>query len=259
LIARARSALSPGLVLVMLAGCGRTAEDHAGLEVVRRWSAPTSDVGAWCADVDDARLCWLPGGKAVEVPRAVPSLAPPTPLGFRCTGQGPSRTCEARDDAEPFVCSGPTCVQKHPRQPDDGPWQCADEAGVAVCVAGEPTAEARQVVDPAGWVCGRRRRAGTVARDGAQRVCVDPSPDFPEGRAHQERCHWSYDHGVVRTCTRDPDAHVLADACDAGHPCVVGATCAAGRCAPERFAADCVDDADCGASHCRFGSCTVAP
>jgi hypothetical protein len=227
------------------------------VELVRRWSVPAPDVGASCADVGDRRICWDGQGQVIAVARAVPAFASPASLGFLCSGQGPSRTCEVRDGAEPFVCEGATCTQRHPRQPDDGEWQCADDSGVTVCTGGERASGVASAGDAPGWICGLRR-PGPGGDRAASRVCVDLSPDFPGGKAGGLRCTWSYLHGVERTCVNDAEAHGIGDACDDLHPCVVGARCTGGRCAPPRPEPSCWLDADCVEGGCRLGSCLVA-
>jgi hypothetical protein len=188
------------------------------------------------------------------VARTVPPRPAPTPAGFRCTGQGEARTCSARDDAGPFVCEGDFCTQRHPRQPDDGQWQCADDSGASVCSGGEPAAGTVRTEPARGWICGAR--GGTQGRRPGERVCVDLSPDYPSGSAHDERCRWSYERGPTRSCARDPEAHVLGDACGPKEPCIAGALCVSGRCVPPRPVADCATDSDCSGARCRFGSCS---
>lgn len=244
----------PGCAAIALAlvACSSRSAPSTAIEVARAWPSPAADVGELCADVETLRVCWDASGRPTVVPRALPPRPAPTPLGFRCSGQGAARVCAPRDDVGPFVCDGGTCVQAHPRQPDDGQWQCTDDAGVTVCVGGGPAAGVVATPAAAGWICG----FGPPAPGGeARRVCIDLSPDFPGGAATALRCRGSANPAPLRTCTRDPEAHVLGDACDADHPCVVGSSCAAGRCVPPRPRADCALPGDCARGACRFGSC----
>jgi hypothetical protein len=237
--------------------CRSGAPGGSSVEAARRWPVPAADVGRWCADVGDRRICWDERGDATAVERAVPAFAAPSSLGFLCSGQRQARTCEVRDGAGRFVCEGATCTQRHPRQPDDGEWQCADDSGVTVCTGGESASGVSSAGLAPGWICGNRRQGPGRDVD-ASRVCVDLTPDFPGGSAAGLRCTWSYDRGVARTCVRDPDVHGIGDTCDDHRPCVVGARCTSGRCAPPRPEPSCWLDADCVAGGCRLGSCLVA-
>jgi hypothetical protein len=202
------------------------------------------------------RACWDEGGSARLLPRPVPPFAAPTPLGFRCVGRGTARACAARDEAaDAFVATPAGWTQPHPRAPDDGEWTCADAAGATVCVGAELAAGVSTGPAPSEWICGARR-AEPAARDRlGSRVCIDLAPDFPEGSAAGLRCRYLYERGVRRECVRDPQAHVLADPCDAQRPCVDGALCASSRCVPPRPDPSCWLDADCPGGVCRFGSC----
>jgi len=249
-------ALVPLLAAVALAGCPSRASVGAGVEVATRWSTSAEDVGEPCADVSDLRACWGAPGGAVLVARTLPPFPAPTSLGFRCSGSGSARTCALRAaSAGPFDCDRASCTQRYARQPDEGEWTCSDDAGVAVCIGSERASGVSSGRPDPGWICGERR--GARDRLGA-RVCVDLSPDFPEGRASGLRCRWSYDHGAARVCERDPLAHAVGDACDATRPCVLGAACVAARCVPPLPRPSCALDADCGGGACRFGSCVGA-
>jgi hypothetical protein len=242
---------------IALAGpaCGLGAASGQSVEVARRWPVPAADVGQWCADMDESRVCWDERGAATAVAREVPAFAATTSQGFRCSGQGRDRTCEARDGAGPFVCDGATCIQRHARQPDDGEWQCADDSGVTVCAGREAASGVAAAAPAPGWICGPRHRSPAAHDVQDSRVCVDLSPDFPEGAATGVRCKWSYERGAQRTCVRDPEAHVIGESCDEKRPCLVGARCAGGRCTPPRPAPSCWLDADCAEGACRLGSC----
>jgi hypothetical protein len=220
-------------------------------EAVRRWPAPAHDIGEPCADVGDRRVCWSGAkGEPMPVGRDLPPFPSPVSLGFLCSGQGLARECEVRDTAPAFSCEGSTCTQRHPRQPDDGQWQCSDDSGVAVCASVAAAAGVPEGRVERGWMCSQRGNRG----DGS-RVCVDLSPDFPDGAPAGWRCRWSHDSGTVRTCVRDPSAHTLGDSCDGQHPCVAGARCAVGHCEPPRPAPACALDGDCARNTCRFGTC----
>jgi hypothetical protein len=259
------SLVGSALLALLGSGCRSHGRGDARPRDAMWWAAPSNDVGDSCADVDDLRVCWdSPPGARVTA-RPLPAFAAPTALGFRCVGRGAARACEPRDlAAGSFACDSAQCTQAHPRQPDDGEWACADYAGIAVCVGSERAAGVAEVNAVSEWVCGPRR---TPDRLGA-RVCVDLSPDFPEGRGRGLRCRWVYEHGVQRVCVRDPDAHVVGDDCDPARPCVEGAACLSSgfrpgagatyvrsRCVPPKPAPSCWLDSDCGGGPCRFGAC----
>ena len=209
--------------------------------------------GTDCADVETLRVCWDGGGARV-VQRALPAAsAAAAPMGWRCVGSGATRSCAARAASAPaFTCAGSRCEQRHPRMPDDGEWQCTDSAGATICMGGERAAGVAAATAPVetGWFCGARGGPEPGAR-----LCVDLSPDFPDGRAPGWRCRTLYDGPPRRICERDPDAHTLAAPCDARRPCVDGSRCADGWCVPERPAPACWLQADCPGGRCRFGSC----
>ena len=187
--------------------------------------------GADCANVETLRVCWNAG-----VPRVVGPA----------TARGPAR-------APAFTCNGTHCEQRHPRMPDTGEWQCSDSAGATICRGGERAAGvAPAPADPA-WRCGARRGGPP-----GERVCVDLSPDFPDGRARGWRCHTLYEGPVRRSCDRDADAHTLGDTCERARPCVDGSRCVDGVCVPEPPAPACWLETDCGGGRCRFGSCLGA-
>ena len=244
------------LVAVAILGCRPDARQEVGDG--EPWIVPSNDAGESCSDVGDLRACWDASGEPRVVARPLPPIAAPSPSGFRCTGAGADRTCRPRSAmAGPFVCAGAECVEAHPRQPDDGEWLCSDDAGVTVCVGSVPAAGVAAGEAEAGWICGARGGPPSPDRLGA-RVCVDLSPDFPEGAASGLRCRWSYEHGLMRVCRREPAAHGVGDGCDAVRPCVAGASCVASRCVPRRPHPTCWLDADCAGGTCRFGSCLEA-
>ncbi len=124
-------------------------------------------------------------------------------MGWRCAGQGAVRRCVDRTAGAPaFVCNGGLCRQAHPRQPDDGEWSCADSGGATVCRGGERAAGvAAAPADPA-WLCGTLR-AGAATLPLGRRVCVDLSPDFPDGEMSGWRCRTLYEP-LRRECAREP-------------------------------------------------------
>jgi hypothetical protein len=231
-----------------------------GLPACRGGAQPPAqgaEAGADCADVETLRVCWR-GADAHVVERAVPARAgapgaPQSPMGWRCIGAGSGRRCASRAESAPaFACAGDRCEQPHPRMPDDGEWQCADSAGATICTGGERAAGVAAAPVDSGWFCGARRGA-----EAGSRVCVDLSPDFPDGRPPGWRCTTLHDGPARRVCTRDPDAHTLAETCDRAHPCVDGSRCADGRCVPERPSPACWLESDCGGvGRCHFGSCS---
>jgi len=169
----------------------------------------------------------------------------------------PARPTSVRTQPErltaPFACDKDQCVERHPRLPDDGEWSCSDVGGAAVCVGGDAAAGIpKNVRDPA-WICGLRRVVD--AEPSGERVCVDFSPEFPDGSARGWRCRYTTDDGLQRVCQRDPSAHQVGDPCDAGRPCLDGLVCSASRCVPESPAPSCAFDRDCASRACRFGTC----
>ena len=236
----ARSLRAPLIAAILIA---------SGLPILacrRRPPAPDVEAGTDCADVETLRVCWQG-----DVARVVKRPGPMPATDWRCAGGGATRRCTRRtDDAPAFACAGDRCVQRHPRAPDDGEWQCADSAGATVCVGGARPAGVAPAPADAGWTCGARRSG-----DPGTRVCVDLSPDFPDGHARGWRCRTMYDGPARRICDRDPNAHTLADACNQARPCVDGSRCTDGRCLPERPAPACWLDDECPGGRCRFGSC----
>jgi hypothetical protein len=238
---------------------------HGGVIVV------AADRGELCSDLGSIRACW--GGECGRtgcvVERPFPSAVAISPLGWRCTGARAERRCFERSArAGEFACRENTCVQRHPRLPDDGEWLCADSAGAVLCTGGEPAAGVAPARAEPGWFCGTRAGARPVVKTETRaqptagaaptagtRVCVDLDPDFPDGNASHWRCRYSYERGVERICQRGKAGAVLGDRCDAAHPCVDGSHCSTGYCIASRPAPDCWLDSDCKSSACRFGSC----
>lgn len=242
-------------ILVLLAGC-TDRDDGEPLHVRKQTSfaAPAQDeADALCGDLGDQRVCWAsscPSGVCVH-PRVLPGALRATPRAFRCTGLGHERRCEPRwRRAPPFHCRAGRCVQEQPRLPDDGDWECADIAGVALCRGGsKPAGVAAAPVDP-GWFCGARRGKAQ------ERVCIDLDPDFPENLEGLVRCRYELDGSRVRRlCERSDSPRVGAVCSAAEQQCPPGSSCLRGVCLPPRPEPSCWGDFDCGRGTCVYGVC----
>ncbi|MBI4512236.1 MAG: hypothetical protein HY698_21565 [Deltaproteobacteria bacterium] len=211
------------------------------------WAAPAVDVGDACADVGSLRVCWGCGSGACASPRPLPKRPAPAD-GWRCQGRGPNRTCvDRRMGAGRFLCEGDTCLQRHPRLPGDGVWECVDQDGVVVCRSASTAAGVVPALPDPGWTCGRRRGDAKNAR-----ICVDLAPDLPNGATSGFRCKFDHARGLRRLCTRDPASPKVGGPC----PCPEGVSCVSGRCIPAKPAADCWLPKDCGPGMtCRHGTC----
>jgi hypothetical protein len=246
-----------GVSLALIACRGTPVGDVVPVSLTRPVPAPVVDRPGACADVGTSRVCWDEAGAAALVERTAPRVAATTAMGWRCAWPGPTRHCVDRAASAPaFACDGPRCTQRHARLPDDGEWTCVDAAGVVVCVGGARAAGIVAGPPEGGWICGER---SARARDelGA-RVCVELSPDFPDGHPAGWRCHVDNGPAPTRVCERPRAGRVeatLADGCAPARPCVDGATCVAGRCVPARPAPSCWLDTDCATGACRFGTC----
>jgi len=249
--------------LVLVAGCpGRRLEDRSAGAI---GASPAKADRGLCADVADARLCWLekevdgkgcaamPGGGAVCVhERPVPKGPRPT-AGWRCSGDGKARTCIDRGlGGGPFVCERKRCTQTYPRMPDDGEWECIDMDGTVMCRRGVPAAAVVVGKPDVGWMCGDR-----ITEEGKERVCVDFSPDLPDGATRGWRCR--YDHKrrerkICRESDRDPG---LLSACDANAPCPDTLACAGARCVPRApRVVSCWFDKECeNGQECHLATC----
>jgi hypothetical protein len=263
---RARSWPLALAAAAVLGGCHRAPPAAAPPRLETPVPVPTSEPALACADVGTLRACWSAAGAATLVARTLPPLAASSPLGWRCAWPGLARLCvDRRAGAPAFSCAGERCVQAHARRPDDGEWACVDTAGAEVC---ESTGRAAGVVaappDPA-WLCGARRGA-TTRGDGPRasasgepgsgaRICVDFSPDVPDGDLAGWRCRAENGPSPLRVCERGAAPGALGVACDRARPCVDGALCAGGRCVPARPAPSCWLDDDCPGGACRFGTC----
>lgn len=202
----------------------------------RRIAAPSpNDVGT-CIDVGESRACY--GGGVRRVERNLPRQRAPV-RGWRCAGQGAARVCEDRAwGSSAFVCSDDACVQRHPRMPDDGEWECADIDGAVICHGG--LAAAGTVAGPAdeAWLCGARRTHDS------DRVCVDFSPDRP---ARFQDCRFEQGRRVCRAGEAK-----LGRACDS---CPAGSVCTGGHCLPLEPKPECWLTKDCAAGVCLYGTC----
>ena len=226
--------------LCVLAGCGGASAS----------SPVPPDRGAVCADVMDVRVCWdCQGGGACLVPRWTPTTS--TPMGWRCAGGGAERRCVDRVLAGgPFACTKDECVQRHPRMPDDGEWECMDLGSAVMCHGGTPSAAVVEGPNDLGWSCGPRDKGPR----GPEQVCVDFAPDRPRGELDGWACRFDHRHGEKRICRRDRSPVRLGGRCDAG--CPEGALCVEGVCAPARPQPTCWFDTDCPeGGKCRFGTC----
>jgi hypothetical protein len=213
-------------------------------------SPAADDRGALCLDLGAIRACW--GGSCGErgcvVPRPLPKQLAPA-AGYRCSGQGNSRTCGSRaDHAGPFRCEAQRCVQSRPRAPDNGEWECVDAAGATHC---RKIAEAAGVdagaLEP-GFVCGAR------VGHGDERVCVDFAPDAPNNGRYA--CSSSYRGGARAWECTPSKAPRVGDRCADETACPSGARCHQGHCLPPFPRPSCWLDADCAHGRCRFGSCS---
>lgn len=235
----------------------------------------TEDPSELCVDLLDVRACWGSGlnglacaGGVCVSSRVTPSGAAPEG-GWRCAGHGAERVCRPRRrNASPFVCDARgTCIQHEPRLPGDGEWECIEADGVTQCHA---TAKPSGVVpgaDDLGWTCGRRTiapgapdEAGKPLPAGGENVCVDFSPDRPDGDVLGWKCllqFFPYASVAAQVCTRSKTP-MVGDACT--DTCPKDASCVAGRCVPPKPSPTCWLDGDCGAGkHCRWGTCEDAP
>jgi hypothetical protein len=220
-------------------------------------AVPAVELRFPCADVGMSRVCWGEAGEAALVGRPAPSVPASSPMGWRCAWPGPARLCvDRRADAPMFSCTGDRCTQAHARRPDDGEWTCVDSAGAEVCLGGGRAAGvAAAPVDPA-WICGARRGPPRRGDEPGARVCVDFSPDFPDGNLAAWRCRAVNGPAPERVCERGTTPGGLGTSCQHGIPCVDGARCASeNRCVPARPAPSCWLDDDCPGGACRFGTC----
>lgn len=247
--------LCTAALLMAAAGCERAPSPRETAPTLRAdWPSPVSDATPDCAEVLSSRVCWDAASNPVSVAPSPRPARANSPLGLRCVGGGASRTCRDRAfDAPLFTCEGAQCVQRHPRLPDDGEWECGDFSGAVVCRGGEPPAGVAPGARDDGFRCGARTPRPNRAME---HVCVDLSPDFPDGDPSKWSCRFDGASGTTRVCERIAGTHRLGDACDREHPCIDGARCAAARCVPGAPKPACWVAADCDHGACRFGTCT---
>lgn len=249
------------LALALLAGTacrGPARSSGAAPEQTPRPSPTNDPPGGSCEDVGGVRACWGEGGAPGLFPRPVPLGPAGSTLGWRCVGSGADRVClDRRWAAPPFRCAGDRCVQLYPRLPDDGEWQCADSGSATVCKGGERAAGVAPAPPERGWRCGRRVETRDEVGKG-ERICVDLSPDFPDGTMTGWRCRYENEPPLRRICARDPGRPSLTAPCDPQHPCLDGSVCVSGVCLPSAPHPDCWLDEDCAGGRCRFGSCAEA-
>lgn len=257
--------LFSGIALTALA-CGEKPDAVSTASARSTWSAPAKDATTRCADVGDVRVCWGQEAHGTDCDHGIcvraaplPEVPAPDPLGWRCSGSLTERMCAPRSQKSAlFRCAGTRCIEPHPRSPDDGEWSCIDSAGAVVCLGGQTPAGVAVGAPDTAWQCAPRR-ASTTARPSAsntsETICVDFSPDFPDGVPRRWKCHYDREGVPARVCERDAQAHVLTDVCSADKPCVDGAECVAGRCVPAEPHPSCWLDADCPSRACRFGTC----
>jgi hypothetical protein len=150
--------------------------------------------------------------------------------------------------ASSFDCGAEGCIQLHPRLPDSGEWRCAERGQVVWCAGGEPAAGVVSGPADARYRCGRR-----WSNAGAERVCIDRSPDYPNQQPLDYSCRFQQERGIRRQC-------LLAQA-EPGKPlpelavpaCWLDRDCRAQRC--DRGTCGCNADADCEVGRCQQGSC----
>lgn len=260
---RATSNLLGALALATLClpACSPAPLEVTRPSAARDLASPTVDTTPHCSDLSGGlRACWDEAGQPVSLSKAPFPEPSPSGRGFLCEGSGEGRRCVDRGTlAPPFRCDGPRCSQRQPRLPDDGEWECADMAGAVVCRGGDPAAGAAPGGRGRGYTCGLRSREGQPP----ERLCVDLSPDLPDGAAPGLRCHFEASAGLHRVCELGALRPALGTACGRESPCVDGSVCVTeggsgngGRCVPRRPRPSCWLASDCAAGACRFGTCT---
>lgn len=170
----------------------------------------------------------------------------------------PAAAAAPKRTAPPWDCgdagAADTCVQRRPRQPDDGEWECSERSGVTVCRGGLAAAGVSAGAPERGWVCGAHR--GVTDAGAYPRVCVDFAPDYPSAEGWS--CRFAYvDDLPRRECQRSPSTRV-GDPCASG-ACPPGTTCVGDRCLAPTPNPSCFFDAECTqGQHCLFGSCRAS-
>lgn len=195
--------------------------------LVAACAPPGPGADAPCANLRTVRVCW-----DARCPEGV------------CVAPLAAQAAAAR-----FVCSGepPVCVQRFPRRPDDGEWECVELEGIVNCRGGERAAGVVAGPRDRGWICRGERPAH----------CVDLAPDRPDG-VGSWRCRFEGAREGARVCERSARPGV-GDRCLTGDSgaCPADMRCASGVCVPLVAPAPaCWIDADCGAGkRCVRGTC----
>ena len=261
---RACAAVATCATLALGAGCsGR--RSAAEISVTPIEAAPAEDDRGLCADVADTRVCWIgtgehpagceaaEGGGAICVSeRPLPEGPPPT-AGWRCYGEGEGRRCADRGlTSGPFLCEAGRCIQRYPRMPDDGEWECIDMDGAVMCRRGVPPAGVVTGPPDTGWICGER-----VIEERREQVCVDFSPDLPGGASHGWRCRYDHKRRERKICRETDRGAALGVRCESGAQCPDTLICVAGRCVPRApEPVSCWFDEECGPGRmCHLGTC----
>jgi hypothetical protein len=146
-----------------------------------------------------------------------------------------------------FVCRGDDCRQEQPRLPDTGEWRCAEHGKVVWCAGGEPAAGVVAGAPDLGFRCAVRW--GKSALSG-ERVCIDRSPDYPNGARAAYDCAYDQELSMARVCKKSA---ALAEPLPPGAEpaCWLSKDCPSGRC--DRGVCSCQADADCVHGHCKPG------
>lgn len=249
------------LALLILSGCEPA--DTVEPERVSQLSVRAPDLSENCHDLGGARpgarVCWggtCPEGESCLVERTVPPFAAESAMGWRCVGAGLERSCVDRSaGVGVFSCSGARCVQRQPRVPDAHEWSCADALGAQLCLRESRASGVPQTQTVPGFLCGERSIEG---KRSGQALCIDFSPDFPDGRAAHWDCRYEGQPSLSRICTKKPTRGIGA-ACDSERPCPGGAVCARGHCVPGPPKLSCWLDTDCASRRCHFGTCRDLP
>lgn len=249
------------LALLSLCAC----EPAATSEPVRvdQLHVRAPDLSDDCHDLGGARagarVCWggaCPKGESCLVERPLPPFEAESPMGWRCVGAGLERSCIARSKGVgAFFCSGERCVQHQPRVPDAHEWSCADALGAQLCLREARASGLLETQTLPGFVCGERSIQGQ--RTG-QALCIDFSPDFPDGHAEHWDCRYEGAPSLGRICTRKR-TRGLGAACDGERRCPSGAVCARGHCVPGPPKLSCWLDSDCASRRCLLGTCRDLP
>lgn len=216
----------------------RTVELGASVEV-----ALLAEPGQVCRDVGRVLACWSDGGVRVSPAPPMPEQAPPDAT-WRCD-PGPPRRCTLLL-RRPMQCTSGTCIQRHPRLPDDADWECAEVDGLVVCRDRAPPAGVLAGPPDPGWLCSEGR---------TPRICVDLAPDRPG--AGNYACHFEHEPVVTRVC-RPSERPTLGGPCRAR--CPEGMLCVEGVCVPRAIgspdcwtSADCANGARCVLARCEAG------